>query len=147
MKNILFFFLLIFGCFGFACQSNVTSQKAELVLENTKLDFGIITPEMDTIWRELIVKNEGNTPLLIQDINASCGCTIPVWEEESIPAGQQQKIKVALIRELLGTPKNNSAVDFQKAIVIRSNTSSIFTAVDIVGVLEFSHPMSELIEQ
>lgn len=38
-------------------------------------------------------KNSGNTPLIVQDVSASCGCTVPVKPEKPILPGDTGEIK------------------------------------------------------
>jgi hypothetical protein len=56
-------------------------------------DFGDIT-EGDTVSRNFKFKNEGEFPLIINNIQASCGCTTPEWPKKPIEPGQESSIKV-----------------------------------------------------
>ena len=39
------------------------------------------------------VANTGTTPLKLDNVQASCGCTTPEWNREAIPAGSVDKDK------------------------------------------------------
>lgn len=39
-------------------------------------------------------KNSGNRPLVIQDIKAGCGCTVPRWNDQPLGAGESEMIKI-----------------------------------------------------
>jgi hypothetical protein len=49
-------------------------------------DFGTV-PEGPKVVYEYKVKNTGQAPLIIQNAQPSCGCTVPNWTKEPIPVG------------------------------------------------------------
>lgn len=49
-------------------------------------DFGTV-PEGPKVAYEYKVKNTGQAPLIIQNAQPSCGCTVPNWTKEPIPVG------------------------------------------------------------
>ena len=57
-------------------------------------DFGIIN-EGDVVETEFIVKNVGETDLIISDAKGSCGCTVPEPPKEPIKPGASAPIKVS----------------------------------------------------
>lgn len=67
-----FFTLLFTAMLLFSCHSS--GKKSELMLSAYTYDFGNI--DKDTIYHGFsIIRNTGNTPLVIQGINSDCGCT------------------------------------------------------------------------
>jgi len=40
------------------------------------------------------IVNTGDTPLKLDNVHASCGCTTPEWSRDAIPAGATAQIKV-----------------------------------------------------
>lgn len=56
--------------------------------------LGKIT-EGDSISYTFHFKNEGNMPLKILTVNASCGCTTPKWSKELVQPGKKGFIKVS----------------------------------------------------
>lgn len=54
--------------------------------ETTDHDFGTIN-QGDIVEYTYKFKNTGNAPLIIQGAQGSCGCTVPNWTKEPIPAG------------------------------------------------------------
>lgn len=54
--------------------------------EKTDHDFGTIT-EGQKVSYTYKIKNSGEAPLIIQSAQPSCGCTVPKWSQEPIPAG------------------------------------------------------------
>ena len=53
---------------------------------STDHDFGTI-PEGQKVSYTYSVKNTGQAPLLIQNAQPSCGCTVPDWTKTPIPVG------------------------------------------------------------
>lgn len=51
-------------------------------------DFGTIS-EGDVVEYTYKFKNTGDAPLIIQNAQGSCGCTVPDWTKDPIPAGAE----------------------------------------------------------
>ena len=64
-----------------------------LQLKEGEHDFGMI-PQGKPVFYFFEVVNTGTTPLKLDNVQASCGCTTPEWNREAIPAGSVDKIKV-----------------------------------------------------
>jgi hypothetical protein len=64
-----------------------------LLLKESEHDFGMI-PQGKTVTYFFGIVNTGTTPLKLDNVQASCGCTTPEWNREAIPAGSADKIKV-----------------------------------------------------
>jgi hypothetical protein len=54
--------------------------------QKTEHDFGTIN-EGQVVEYTYAFKNTGSAPLIIQNAQGSCGCTVPDWTKEPIPAG------------------------------------------------------------
>jgi hypothetical protein len=65
----------------------------DLKLTETEHDFGMI-PQGKPVTYVFEIANTGTTPLKLDNVQASCGCTTPEWNREAIPAGSADKIKV-----------------------------------------------------
>ncbi|MDR1582347.1 MAG: DUF1573 domain-containing protein [Prevotellaceae bacterium] len=48
------------------------------------------------------LKNTGNAPLLIARVDASCGCTVPVWEKKPVEPGDETGITLEITPEETG---------------------------------------------
>lgn len=61
--------------------------KTTLEVSETKFDFGTIKEgqKVRHVWR---VKNAGKVPLLIANVQASCGCTVPSFPKNPIAPGE-----------------------------------------------------------
>jgi hypothetical protein len=60
--------------------------------ENMDHDFGVVT-EGQKVSYTYKFKNTGQAPLIIQTAQPSCGCTVPDWTKEPIPAGGSGYVK------------------------------------------------------
>jgi hypothetical protein len=61
--------------------------------ESTSYDFGRVY-EGETVGWFFTYKNNGTTNLILHEVKASCGCTVPEYSKEPIAPGKQGKIKV-----------------------------------------------------
>ena len=64
-----------------------------LELKETSYDFGKI-PQGRPVTHDFEVVNTTKKPLIIETVEASCGCTTPEWSQEPIAPGSSTKIKV-----------------------------------------------------
>jgi len=71
----------------------VTPPPDVLVVKDNSHDFGKIPQGRPAVTTFEIV-NTGSTPLKLDNVQASCGCTTPVWSRDPIEAGATAKIQV-----------------------------------------------------
>jgi hypothetical protein len=64
-----------------------------LFLKETTHSFGKI-PQGRPVVHVFEVVNTGNSPLLLENVQASCGCTTPEWSRDPIAPGATASIKV-----------------------------------------------------
>ena len=64
-----------------------------LRLREAEHDFASIPPGKPVFYSFNIV-NTGTTPLKLDDVHASCGCTTPEWSRDAIAPGATQVIRV-----------------------------------------------------
>ncbi len=143
MKKII---AILFTCFCFSAfaqvpNSNDSVQKAEIVFENTLHDFGNIN-EGTMATYEFIFTNTGKVPLVISNVQPSCGCTTPEWSREPIAPGAKGKVKA--IYNTYGRPGN-----FQKYVTVKSNavTGSVDLTIKGVVITKPVEPVSPVINQ
>lgn len=96
MKN----FLLAIAVFaaGFSLKAQTTTapdaaKKDVLVVKEAVYDFGKI-PQGKPVYHNFSITNSGTTPLVLENVQASCGCTTPEWSREPIKPGASAIIKV-----------------------------------------------------
>lgn len=73
--------------------ANATPPADNLQIKETEHDFGKI-PQGKPVYYFFEIVNTGSTPLKLDNVQASCGCTTPEWNRDAIPAGGTDKIKV-----------------------------------------------------
>ena len=64
-----------------------------LQIKEMEHDFGKI-PQGKPVYYFFEIVNTGTTPLKLDNVQASCGCTTPEWNREAVAAGGSDKIKV-----------------------------------------------------
>ena len=69
--------------------------QAKIEFEEVKHDFGDI-PEGPKSSYTFKFKNTGNEPLVLQNVRASCGCTVPEWSKEPIAPGASSQVQSCL---------------------------------------------------
>jgi hypothetical protein len=112
MKKI---FTLLFTVLLFGIVKAQTATTEVLEVKELEFDFGTI-PQGKPVYHSFPIINKGNTPLKLDNVQATCGCTTPEWNKESISAGASDKIKVGY----------NAAAEgpFEKYITVTYNGNS-----------------------
>jgi hypothetical protein len=113
--------------FAFAVVFNVQAQVAGPVITFTEssVNFGDLT-QGDKVSHTFQLKNTGTAPLIISNVAATCGCTVPSWPKDPIAPGQSAEIQVSF----------NSAgkVGAQNSVVrIYSNASEPIEKVSLIS--------------
>ena len=83
-----------------------------IVLKETEYDFGKI-PQGKPVTHIFSFTNTGSVPLILDNVQASCGCTTPEWSKDAVAPGATANINVGY----------NAAADgpFTKFITITYN--------------------------
>ena len=71
-----------------------TAQKSKIQFAEKKHDFGMIKEADGIVSHTFNFTNNGDAPLVINQVNVSCGCTTPVWSKKPIVPGGKGNIKV-----------------------------------------------------
>ncbi len=79
--------------FGFIFVCNFAFGQAKIQFDKTTHDFGDLK-EGPAVRYNFKFKNIGNEPLVIQDAQASCGCTVPTLPQAPIMPGETAEIEV-----------------------------------------------------
>lgn len=120
MKKI-FAGLFLTASFAFASAQTISFDK-------TTVDYGTVKNGADG-QRIFTVKNTGDKPLIISKVQASCGCTTPVWSQDPIMPGKTSQIKVGYNTALVGA--------FTKIIEVYSNdAANSRSVINIKGNVE-----------
>lgn len=121
-KLILVMNLLFIITLGAFAQTNQTTDS--VIFEKTVHDYGTIAQGSDGSC-EFTFTNTGKQPLLLTNVKASCGCTVPVWPKEPIAAGETGVIKVQYDTKRVG--------NFNKSITVSSNAVNSTAVLYIKG--------------
>tara|TARA_R110002020_G_scaffold150825_1_gene327674 strand:+ start:1075 stop:1470 length:396 start_codon:yes stop_codon:yes gene_type:complete len=79
----------------FAFNANAQEQGgAAITFKEKSIDFGDIT-QGDKVEHTFELTNSGSAPLIISNVAATCGCTVPSWPKEPIAPGKTSEIKVS----------------------------------------------------
>jgi len=70
-----------------------TSPSESISLKETEFDFGKI-PQGKPVTHVFEFTNTGSTPFSLENVQASCGCTTPVWNKQVVAPGATSKITV-----------------------------------------------------
>lgn len=94
MKQIFALFLLLAAASGYGQNGTTETVKPEVLqMKESSYDFGQI-PQGKPVFHVFEVKNTGSQPLVISNIQTSCGCTTPEWSRDPIAPGATSTIKV-----------------------------------------------------
>src|SRR4029078_2796836 len=85
--------ILFIGMAWIASAQTDAVKTDDLKLKESEHDFGMI-PQGKPVFYFFEIVNSGTTPLKLDNVQASCGCTTPEWNHEAIPAGSADKIRV-----------------------------------------------------
>ena len=109
MKKVLLFLTIFVNVAMFA------QAKIEFKNNDTTIDYGTVSKETDNGIRSFEFKNVGNAPLIITNVQSTCGCTIPTKPTEPIMPGKTGKIDVKY---------NMNPGPIRKTITVESNASN-----------------------
>jgi len=109
MKKILCVLLLMtFSCYLFSQETG----KPVIEFETLVYDFGIIN-KGEKAECVFTFQNSGKLPLIITEVKASCGCTVPTWTKEPVKPGTKGSVNVKYNTNTVGV--------FSKTITVNSN--------------------------
>ena len=113
MRKISFLLLLMTGSFLAGAQGGAITEDP-LQLKVAEHDFAQI-PQGKPVYYFFEIINTGKTPLKLDDVHASCGCTTPEWSRDPIAPGATARIKVGYNAATQGP--------FEKYITITYNSN------------------------
>jgi|TARA_R110000737_G_scaffold327696_2_gene342103 hypothetical protein len=94
MKRLLTVVLAVVLSTAFAIAQEKTANGPVITFESDSKDFGDIK-QGDKVENVFKFTNTGNQPLIISNVAATCGCTVPSWPKEPIAPGKAAEIKVS----------------------------------------------------
>ncbi len=96
--------------------------------EESTYDFGKVK-DGEIVEKSFAFKNTGDSPLVIGNISASCGCTTPEWPKEPIAPGTESNIMVRFNTTGKPGPQN-------KTVTITANTEPSVIELHVKGIVE-----------
>ncbi len=90
-------------------------------------DFGVVT-EGDTVKHTFRFVNKGEYPLIINNVQTSCGCTAPEWPKNPVGPGEESEIQVRFDTHAKVGPQ-------VKTIVVMANTKEGTSSLKIQGIV------------
>ncbi|MBO4660817.1 MAG: DUF1573 domain-containing protein [Prevotella sp.] len=123
MKKILMIAMMLVSIVTTASAQN----QAEIKFDKVTQNLGTFS-EKDAVQTTVFTfTNVGQAPLVINQVVASCGCTVPKYEKKPIAPGQQGTINVTY------NGKGKFPGHFKKSITVRSNAKTEMTRLYIEG--------------
>lgn len=117
--------VLFIGLILMAC--NTRARKAQLRVVNPAVNLSTIAFD-STYAIKYVLHNNGSGNLVVDTVSASCGCTIPASTRFTIPPADSAVLVVNF------KPAEPGA--FDKKVIIKSNTDSVFSVVSFYGNAE-----------
>ena len=116
--------LVLVLCLPFVNQAQTS--KSRIAFEKLQHNFGTFKEELGVQTVAFNFKNDGTAPLILNNVQASCGCTTPEWTREPVAPGAKGLIKVSY------DPRNRPGV-FNKTIRVSSNAENADVVLTIQG--------------
>lgn len=85
----------------------------QIKFERDVYDFGKIEKGQIAKYK-FVFKNNGNAPLILTEVKASCGCTTPTWSKEPVLPGEKGFVEAAY-------NSNSGNGTFAKSITVTTN--------------------------
>lgn len=111
-----------------AGQASQARAKTTIQFEKTEHDFGKIK-QGDEAEYKFKFTNTGKEPLIIENAQGSCGCTVPSYPKEPVAPGASGEILV----KFNSAGKSNAQ---QKTVTLTANTEPIQTVLTIKAFVE-----------
>ncbi len=102
----------------------IKENQTTLSFDKLTHDFGDVPAETD-VSTEFTVTNTGDKPLIIEDVKASCGCTMPKKPEKPILPGESDVIAVTF------HSKPGQVNEIKKTITVTANTEEKIHQLEI----------------
>lgn len=109
MKKIILFAAVLMSAASFA------QAKIEFKAKDNTVDYGTVAKGEDDGVRKFEFKNTGDAPLMITNVQATCGCTVPDFSRAPVMPGKTGEISVKY---------NMSPGPIRKTITVESNASN-----------------------
>lgn len=120
--NLLFIFML--------SAFSVISAKPVLVLSESVVDFGEVNIADGSQTRMLVIKNDGDEPMVVNQVSSTCHCVETEWPAKPIMPASADSIRIIYTPDMSGVvskkliiysnAKNRRTVFRVKALAVRN---------------------------
>jgi len=110
MKKIILIVAVLLNTIAFA------QAKIEFKDRDNTIDYGNVYKDVDNGERVFVFTNTGDEPLIILNVQSTCGCTVPSKPTEPILPGKTGEIKVKY---------NMNPGPIRKTISVESNATNV----------------------
>jgi hypothetical protein len=139
MKNKSFKRIFSITCWilFYSCSSNISNNDALIQLVETKNNFGKLTYKQEA---EYIFEftNPGKTPLVISNVETSCGCTAANWTKEPVKPGKSGQIMIKYDADSPGI--------FHKTIKVHYNGKDSPAILKIKGQVTYPEDLEDSVK-
>ncbi len=131
--------LAVIGTRGAQAQDVQEAQgaQASISFDETTYDFGTFSDSEAKKECVFTFTNVGDAPLVLNQVVASCGCTVPKYTKEPIQPGEKGKIDVTY------NTRGRFAGPFKKTLTVRTNGEPSMVKLFIKGVMTDSSKEKE----
>lgn len=126
-KLLVIVFFAALAATAYAQQAPAKQAFAAFTWDASSHDFGKIK-QGTPVTHEFKFTNTGKVPLIITNVQASCGCTTPSWTKEEVMPGGTGFIKATYNAAAVGA--------FNKTITVTANIESGFVQLSIKGEVQ-----------
>ena len=123
-RSIILLTILSLLTFVINAQEIQSTVANSILFDKLKHDYGTIERGSDGN-SVFTFTNQGEKPLVLSNVRASCGCTVPQWPRTPIEPGEQGEIKVKYNTNIVGT--------FNKTITVNSNAANSIVRLRVKG--------------
>lgn len=123
-KIILIVSVLSFFALSLHAQETPVSSNDSIIFDKIIHDYGTIEKGSEGT-SVFTFTNKGKKPLVLSNVRASCGCTVPEWPQQPVAPGESAEIKVKY--------NTNIAGNFNKTITVNSNAANSMLILRVRG--------------
>lgn len=124
MRALIITLFVCLATLGVKAQEAQTVKTDSIIFNKLEHDYGTIEQGANGNC-EFTFTNKGKEPLVLSNVKASCGCTVPQWTREPIEPGKTGVINVRYNTSLVG--------NFNKSITVTSNAANSTVLLRIKG--------------
>jgi hypothetical protein len=114
MKKLFVLFIAAIACCTMATAQNASG----ITFGTTVHDFGTFNEEQGNVTYTFEFTNTGTSDLIVQNVNASCGCTTPNWTKTPVKPGEKGVVDATY------NPTNRPGA-FTKTITVNTNAGNV----------------------